>query len=137
MNPARKKWLYLVCLLLLIAAGYYTRDRLSAVPNRVALPWSASDIEEELTEFGLLPDFHYVLKARLPEQDFAVYAKRLGLVPWQQTSETMGIDWTTSSQQPWWTPSPATERTWYHHDGDFYRYAKWEAGWVYVCSFER
>jgi len=107
----------------------------NTMPPRLALPWSATDIQDDLITAGFLPDFWYVMKARIPEADFAPYVERLQLKPLASARQERSVIW-NCSQAPWWNPTLSMERAWYRGGKDWAIYAKYEAGWLYVFSYE-
>ncbi|MDC0936822.1 hypothetical protein OAS39_11090 [Pirellulales bacterium] len=106
------------------------------MPARKALPWSASDVHEELTTFGILPDHWYVLKARLSEDAFGFYVDRLHLRQWQAEDDSHNLNW-NCSEKPWWNPTASNSDVWFRVGKDWALYAKHENGYVFVHSFER
>jgi hypothetical protein len=116
------------------------------VPSSVrrALPPSASEVKEFYWEAGVTGDFTRCLKAKLPESDFPVFAKNLGLktrfdpkihgnVPLADRGAGM-----TSEINSWWNPPAASGTTYLDYTpGDNYvSYLKYADGHVYFLAHE-
>lgn len=129
----RRYWLLFAIVAPAIVA--YAWNWANTMPPRLALPWSATDIQEDLQTAGFLPDFWYVMKARIPEGEFIPYVQRLQLKPLASAQQERKVNW-NCSQAPWWNPTSSTDQTWYRAGKDWAIYAKYEAGWLYVHSFE-
>ena len=104
---------------------------------RRALPSSATEVHEEVVD--LFPDATTYLKAKLPERDFPLYVKRLGLTPHtpgrQYDDDEMWLGWGMGSDPPWWDPTPSLEGTYVAQSGHAWTLAKHEQGYLFVLSF--
>jgi hypothetical protein len=127
----------------LIGARYVLRN-LIATPLRKELPRTARDIHEwRWEESGLTgQDYLYLLKARITEQEFQGYVDKLGMTPHtssRQYQHGFHPHWhpvvlSLAKDIDWWTPSKSTQATYVLDGGDWWTYAKYENGYVYVVS---
>lgn len=107
-------------------------------PQRRALPESASDVHEWFWDDGFLPDYSYYLKARIGPDEFRPYVGKLGLAPYRQPPKyedgDFRINWRSrgSFHEDWWKPSDSLDNTFVSVDGQYWAYAKYEDGYVYV-----
>jgi hypothetical protein len=133
-----RKWLLaaLIATTALIAAWgiWYGWRYLNTPPSVRALPRSATDIHEYYEDSGFpLYDYARYMKARIPQSEFAAYAKRLGLRP--RRAGEIPLSW-IAGDPAWWNPTESQEETWRRIDSrDSGVQAKWENGWVYVYDW--
>lgn len=111
---------------------------------RKALPSTAQDVREwQWDEGGPLPqDYIYLLRARITDEEFEIYVKQLGLVPYlagREYSHGFTPRWyfsqLTDEQLKWWTPTDSSDGTYINDGGSWWRYAKYKNGYVYVVSY--
>ncbi len=109
---------------------------------RRALPSSAEDIHEWEQDFGFLPDFTYHLKAKITEEHFHHYVDKFGLTPHTSTRQyTQSADWLSWESLPgsvgdWWNPSNSLEFTFVRQEDDFWMFAKYEHGYLYLTALD-
>lgn len=110
---------------------------------RRALPFSAEDIHEWEKDFGFLPDFTYHLKAKITEEQFHRYVEKLGLTPHPSTREYLqsSVPWLSWESLPgsvgdWWDPSDSLDFTFVLHERDFWMFAKYEHGYLYLTALD-
>ena len=107
---------------------------------RRALPDSATDIQEYYSDGGFTGDFARVLKARLPEKDFPLYAKNFGLSekydPIKYGSTYDQLKTGVGSVPDWWDePTDLGNCYFLHTPGkEFFERIKWKDGWVYFVA---
>ncbi len=103
---------------------------------RTALPWGATDVNEFYQDYGILPDFVRVLRARIDSDDFDGYARRLGLNRNYSTDRSPAIQWPRNCNQDWWNPPESLENARYQYsDGDeYFAVAVYHEGFVYFAA---
>ena len=90
-------------------------------PSRVrtALPWDASEILEFHQENGFLPDYVYLLRARIRAEDFEPLATRLGLDQRFSNAPIAMISWPDDCKEEWWNPPKQLDNARYrYNDGE-------------------
>lgn len=101
----------------------------SAVRN---LPKGASDINEFYRDSGMSGDFIRLLKARIPREQVAEYARKVGATHKVEP----GKPWTHKSwirfDLDWWKPKQ--EPQYYSPDGNARIMVGWEDGYVYFSA---
>ncbi len=108
---------------------------------RRALPPSAQDVHEWFQEDSFLPDYTYMLKARITEQEFRNYVDRFQLTPhtparvYSQDTEPW-LRWhpARSETEAWWDPGESLSETFVRQEGDTWTFAKYENGYLYLYS---
>lgn len=108
------------------------------------MPSTAQNIREWYwDEGGLVPqDYMYLLRAEITEEEFYEYVEQLGLRPYRD-EPTNSLDfypqWYFSplaeEQLEWWTPTNDSKGVYIYDGGSWWKYAKYENGYVYVVSF--
>lgn len=106
-----------LCLVCVVSCGGFSPLLLSFfIGPRSLLPYAATEIREFRESDNNLPfDCIYLLSAKLPEEDFAEYVSRLGLVPLEERRDYRG--WTYSwdgydaDSRDWWRPSASLKNT--------------------------
>ncbi len=108
---------------------------------RRELPRGAEDVHEWIREDGFLPDYSYMLKAKLTEKQFREYVERLELTPHspmrhytQDAQPWLRWDKGHDAETDWWDPSESLEDTFVSQRGDIWTYAKYERGYLYLKS---
>ena len=122
-----------VALLAILLALAFGCDIIAKSPYRQALPDTASDIREHR---GGVVDFTYLLRARITEEEFEDYVKRLGLVLKSsgvlQAGINVGPRERHDDDPDWWSPIWSVDRVYgIRRDGDVIS-AKYEGGFVYL-----
>jgi hypothetical protein len=104
------------------------------------LPTNATEISEWSWSDGFLPDYSYVLKARVTPANFDSFCSELGLTL-HTTNRHYADDptWLSWSAPPgftstWWNPSPTLENTYVSQSNDTWSFAKYENGFLYFQS---
>ena len=105
---------------------------------RRSLPKSAIDVQEYYSD-SWNGDYVRCLKAKLPEADFPLYAKTLGLTasfdPVAHSDIASMINMRFDGPD-WWTPPPAEQTTYFRHKlgDDFIQVLKYSSGHAYFVS---
>jgi hypothetical protein len=107
-------------------------------PHRM-LPQDAADVHEWSWEDGLLPDYTYLLKARISQDEFAAYVAHFHLTP--HTADRVYTDdadiwFSWDGAADWWDPSEERDGSFVRQEGDRWTYAKYERGYLYFKSLE-
>jgi hypothetical protein len=127
-----------VIVLTVLAGLAWAWHELNVWPLRRALPWSATDIHEWSREDGFLPDYTYLLKAKITPEEFRSYVHARGLTPHAASREyedqESWLGWQGRSGLPWWTPTDSLDTTFVANYGREWTYAKYEDGYIYVKS---
>jgi len=129
-----------IILVVLAIVGLNIADKVIPSKARRALPSSATDIQEHYSDAGFTGDFTRVLKARLPEQDFLLYAKNLGLTekydPSKHDSISSHVGTIVGRVPNWWDDPRDLDNCYflYTPDKDFMERIKWKNGWVYFLA---
>ena len=106
------------------------------------LPPTAKEVQVWLQEDGLLPDYTYLLRARITKEEFEQYVAELSLTPHSaERKYDDSVAWLSWSAQPlrgsapeWWIPTRAQETTFVRQERQNWTYAKHENGYVYLKS---
>lgn len=127
----------LVAALAVATLAWIVSERWNQWEFRRVLPRDAQDVHEFAQEFGLLPDYTYQLKAKISEEQFRRYVKRLGLTPHfpgrQFTDDPAWLSWERGDPD-WWDPSGSLDGTYVEQIGDTWTLAKRERGYLYLWS---
>ncbi len=145
MNITKKRFLLYGCLtpivlVVVLIVGVIIVDKVVPSIACRALPDSATDIQEYYSDGGFTGDFARVLKARLPEKDFPLYAKNLGLSekydPIKYGSTYDQLKTAVGSVPDWWDePTDMGNCYFLHTPGkEFFERIKWKDGWVYFVA---
>jgi len=124
-----------IALVVLICAVLLA-DRFIPSNARRKLPASATHIQEYYSDC-LIGDFTRLIKAKLPQQDYAKYASNVNLeslfdpVNHQDIESTINLRF--GDAPPWWNPPKASGTTYYEYKkGDvFLRVMSYSDGYVY------
>lgn len=131
---------FLACLFIFgipYALGIYAYVGDRYMPSKVvrALPEGAMDIEEHYEGMGITGDSVRLVKARIPKNQVAAYATRMGAIlpvdkerPWNNL-----VHW--SSGPKWWSP-PKDPLFFYSSEQGYRLLVGWENGFVYYDAFE-
>jgi hypothetical protein len=96
------------------------------------LEWSWSD--------GFLPDYSYVMKARISQGDFEAFRLTLNLAPHtperRYSDDVHLLSWSAPSgfTNTWWDASTSLETTFVNQGNDTWSFAKYENGFLYFQS---
>ena len=105
------------------------------------LPASATEIQEWAWADGFLPDFTYLLKARVSDSEFLEFVASLGLAPHTpERKYSESAHWLSWSPPPgfdgkWWDASGALSSTFVDEGHDTWMFAKHENGFLYFKCF--
>jgi len=134
-KPNARKWILiavgagLLHVILVAGAAWYGWYVLTTRHAVRALPWSASDVQEHYVDSGFpLYDYTYKMKARMPEEEFPAYVRRLGLPRLKRSVYWNAWD---PGNPPWWDPSASMSNTYGYQE----QMVKWEKGFVYYISW--
>lgn len=100
------------------------------IPSKVIreLPDGATEIQEFYKDSGFTGDFRRLLKARIPEDQVAGYARRLGAV--SKEAGGAGHEYFSWSSGPsWFDPNSAPR--FYFYEPQYRVLVGWEDGFVY------
>ena len=104
------------------------------------LPETATEVNEWAWADGFLPDYSYILKAKVTQQEFNEFNLKLGLTPHTPTriyteSDAM-LSWNAppGCDEAWWDPSPFLDATFVEEGSDTWSCAKYEDGFLYFQS---
>lgn len=136
-------WLMWGCLtpiavILALILGLFLLDAFLPSAARRALPDSATDVQEYYSD-SWNGDYVRCVRAKLPETDFPLYAKNLGLTerfdPVAHTDIASMINIGVGGPA-WWTPPSAGPTTYFQHkrDDDFLQVLKYSGGYAYFVS---
>jgi hypothetical protein len=94
-----------------------------------ALPKGATDIQEYYRDAGMTGDFTRILKARIPREDVAEYARKFGAT--HKTEGRAGRVYASwgGYKTKWWNPQKAP--LYFSLEGDTSVLVGWEDGFVY------
>lgn len=131
---------FLVCLFIFgipYAVGGYAYVGDTYMPSKVvrALPEGAMDIEEHYEWGGITGDFVRLVKARIPKDQVAAYAARMGAtspVKKEMSWENL-VYW--SGGPKWWKP-PKDPLYFYSSEQGYRLLVGWENGFVYYDAVE-
>ncbi|MGC3956462.1 MAG: hypothetical protein QM813_00340 [Verrucomicrobiota bacterium] len=107
---------------------------------RQDLPATATDVHEWVWADGFLPDYSYLLKARISEDEFREFVTRLGLTahtPTREYSEdSVWLSWGAAPgfDGSWWDVSDSLDSTFVSEGHDTWSFAKYEKGYLYFQS---
>lgn len=130
-----KKKIIILCSLV-IATGSW--KWLSLWDFKKELPWGASEIYEWYQQETLLPDYVYFLRAKISQEEFFKYIKKLDLEKHTDSSsypdEKAGLSWAASYgvDTKVWNPSESLKETYVWQKGHEWVLAKYENGFVYL-----
>ena len=135
------RWLHILAIFLAICFAWFLWYRPDQWRFRHKLPWSAQDVHEWHREDGFLPDYSYLLKAKITEAQFRRYITKFGLTSHtasRQYSESPDpwLSWEAapSFDGGWWNPSDSLEDTFVWQGYDTWTFAKYEHGYLYLSS---
>ena len=119
--------------MLLACGGLYV---MPSRPRR-ALPWGATDIQEQDSDSRVGSDFQRCLRARIAESDFDGYAERLALTHTYSTEDSdLPLSWTSCNELWWNPPDSLTGARFEHENGDVYfAMAAFHNEYVYFVAF--
>jgi hypothetical protein len=132
----------MLAILAALAWGAWDWRELNVRPLRRALPSSAADVHEWGYADGFLPDFTYLLKARINPDEFQSYVKKARMTPHtadrKYDDDDTWLNWRFrgSCHETWWDPSDSIENTFVRNHGEEWGYAKYENGYIYVKSLD-
>jgi|UniRef100_UPI00378382F2 hypothetical protein len=135
----KKLWCGLAVTIISLAAWFFWPASNEWSFHR-ALPRSAQGVQEWYWADGFLPDYSYHLKARITQQEFDNYVKKLGLTPHTleraYTDDVHWLNWQALPQftNGWFDPSDSLTATFVSQEGDCWAFAKYEKGNLYVTS---
>jgi hypothetical protein len=123
----------LSALFIALYTGYYW---LTLMPARRALPWSASDIQEDHRTFGMIPDFSYSLTAKIDPQDFPAFVEKLGLTRTynSQKHPDVNLTWGNCAASWWQPPTLEGAAMRYEPENEYLAVAKMSGDRVYFFS---
>jgi hypothetical protein len=107
---------------------------------RQNLPATATDVHEWSWADGFLPDYSYLLKARVTETEFTQFVALLGLTPHtparQYSEESHWLSWRAAPgfDGDWWDASDSLDSTFVREGQDTWSFAKYENGYLYFQS---
>ena len=126
-----------------VFGGYHFYRLLTQSEYVMALPEGATDVREFHWAEGFLPDFEYLLKARIDEADFLPYVEDLGQLELhsetrEYTDDPMWLSWTTTIHfdGDWWDPSADLSGTYVYQSKHFWELVKYESGHLYVMALD-
>jgi hypothetical protein len=140
LNP-RLKWGCLTpfAVFLALILGVYLLDTFVPSAARRALADSATDVQEYYSG-SWNGDYVRCLRAKLPEADFPLYAKNLGLTdrfdPVAHADIESMINIGFGDSPAWWTPPVAGPTTYFQHKrgDDFLQVLKFSDGYAFFVS---
>jgi len=113
----------------------------SAPPSwKGRLPKDATDVREFSRADGFLPDYAYMLRARVSESGFKAFVEKLGLTPHSEdreySEETGWLNWSAAArfEEDWWNATDTLDGTYVKEGNDTWSYAKHEGGMLYFKS---
>lgn len=95
---------------------------------RTSLPSIATEIQEHYESTIIPPEFHSLVKARMPKDEVEAYAHKVGATI-KETGETIGeyLSWVGG---PTWF-KPKKHPLYYYHEQQYRVLVGWEDGYVY------
>lgn len=140
MNP----WLKWGCLtpiavILALILGLFLLDTFMPSGARRALPNSATEVQEYYWD-SFNGDYERSVKARMPEKDFPLYARNLGLSvrfdPVVHADIASKISMHIPGAPSWWTPPPAGPTTYFRYEKghDWLQALAYSEGYAYFVS---
>jgi hypothetical protein len=105
-------------------------------PFHRMLPNGAQDVHEWFWHDTLLPDYNYLLKARISLPEFEAYVAHFRLTPHtpSRTYRDSETWFTWRADADWWDPSESKDTSFVRQEGDGWTYAKYEHGHLYLKS---
>jgi len=101
---------------------------------RKALPSTADEVHEYNSDRLFPPDYCYYLKAKITQEEFNAYRKRLRFAPLPQDLREE-FDWSPFGDkvEEWWDPTPSLKGAFYNPTatGSQRALMKYENGFVY------
>lgn len=113
---------------------------LMLLPSRArrSLPWNATEIQEYYSDSRFGSDFVRCLKAKINEDDFTDYARKLELTEIfdEHNARHDRVHWPNCSES-WWTPPKSLDgaRIQLLSDPNYFAVAKYHEGYVYFGVF--
>ena len=104
------------------------------------LPATAAEVREWAWADGFLPDYGYLLKARITETEFKQFVSQLGLTPHtpdrKYSEESHWLSWSAlpGFDGDWWDVSSSLDSTYVSEGNDTWIFAKYESGCLYFQS---
>ena len=118
--------------------------RCTTNPARIALSWRATDIREYSWEEGFLPDFSYVLRAKVERAEFDAFVREMDLprlgprsreTPQEDEWETpVGCDSDTTCR--FWQPDQYPAESYGHREGRAFQGAQFKDGYLYYSAWQ-
>jgi hypothetical protein len=135
----KKRWLA-IAFLLASATWWFWPASDEWVFHR-KLPRTAQEVHEWSWSDDFLPNYAYLLTARMKKEEFDAYVTGLGLTmhtpsrKYEEPPEPW-LDWGTgpSERTPWWNPSPSLQSTFVAQSHDRWTFAKYEKGRLFLKS---
>ncbi|MEI6071520.1 MAG: hypothetical protein WCS31_06990 [Verrucomicrobiae bacterium] len=131
------KWGCLVPIvpILIAIVGVVLLNRFTPSAPRSKLPPSATDIQEYYSVSGN-GDFVRLIKAKMPQQEYPEYARRLQLVtifdPATHRNLESMINIGIGGAPPWWNPPKASKTTYFENNkSDYLQVLSYSNGYVY------
>lgn len=106
------------------------------------LPADATDIREWGWADGFLPDYGYMLKARLSQTGFERFVTELRLVSIdtspKYSDDPEWLSWSAEGRftNNWWDASDSLDSTFLYQTNHFWQYAKYEKGFLYFKALQ-
>ncbi len=128
-----------IVVILAVTLGLVALDYVMPSAPRKALPASATDVKEYYSG-DWNGDYERLLRANIPEADYPLFAKSLGLKerfdPIAHADIASWINVGFSDQPPWWNPPTAGQTTYFEYDPKHYslRVLKYSSGYAYFVS---
>jgi hypothetical protein len=116
--------------------GFFVRE-LETSDGKKLLPPSAANVTEHLTHGFVGGDFWRLLKADLPKEDYAVYAKSLNLHTLYQPERDQAVEGSINLKigdaPEWWNPPNTDSTTYFEHikGDDHLRVLRYHNGSIY------
>lgn len=118
-------------LAVIYVAGVFAAYEMFTWSYRKALPWSASQVKEQVWREGFLPDFAYYLRARITEEQFLEYVVRFEL----ESAGKMGY-FTKPSEAQWWGPTPGEHEVYRLEENGWSMEAVYDNGVIWVKAIQ-
>lgn len=118
----------------------FSGDPTEGLSWRHDLPATATDVHEWAWADGFLPDYSYILKAKVSEPDFNVFIRKLKLTPHspdrQYSDNPAWLSWSCPPgfTNDWWDASGSLSNTFVDEGHDTWSFAKYENGYLYFQS---
>lgn len=126
------------CLAIAVLAAVIVLTTFVDRSPRGSLPSTAKDIHEFRSPgMGITGDYWYLLKAKVTDEEFLWFVKRMQLTPLDQNNPRQkAYHWNGYGTQEWWLPLETLQGT--YHDptasGSSIRLAKHESGYLYYLQ---